>query len=82
VNQVELRVQNTGDFHFLSFETMHQVGAVKAKDVIARRQNQVAAQMLNAVGRTSIGSATHRLGLEHFLMRARERMNVQSTLAV
>src|SRR5277367_923593 len=64
VDLLDLPVQNAGKFHFLPLETMHQVGTIKAEDiraVRARRQNQIAPQMLNAVNGTSIRGPAHGL---------------------
>jgi|SRR5882672_5771974 len=77
-----LGIENAGDSHFLSLETVHQVGAIEPEYVIAGGQNQVAAHVFNAVHRASIRSPAHGLGLEHLLMRARKGVNIQGTLAV
>src|SRR5271165_6027313 len=82
MNLFELGIQNAGEFHFLSLETMYQVGAIEPEDVFSRRQDQIASQMFNAIHRTGIGGAAHGLGFEHLLMRAREGMNIQGALAV
>ena len=33
----ELGIQNAGDFHFLSFETVHQIGPIEPEDSLCRK---------------------------------------------
>jgi hypothetical protein len=51
VNLVELLVENARHHYALAFEAMHQIGAVEPEDVLtvfARRQDEIAAEMLDA----------------------------------
>jgi hypothetical protein len=40
VDLFDLGIQNAGDFHFLSLESMHQIVAIKPEDVCAGRQDE------------------------------------------
>jgi hypothetical protein len=77
-----LGIQNAGEFHFLSLETVHQIRPIEPEDILARKQNQVASHMLNAVNRAGIGGPTHGFGFEHLLMRPRQGVNIHRALAV
>src|SRR5579864_1730745 len=82
VNLVNFGIQNPGDHHSLSFEAVHLIGPVEAVNVVPGRQDEIPSQALDAINRAGIRGPAHRFRLEHFLMRARERVNVQGTLAV
>src|ERR1035437_4331524 len=82
MNLLELGVESAGDHHSPPFEAMHQIGPVEAVNLIPDRQDEIAAEMLDAIDGACIRRAAHRLRLEHFLMRPRERVHVQGALAV
>src|SRR2546425_12693923 len=79
---VELGIQNAQDLHLLAFETVHQIRTIEAIDVLPRRKDKIAAEMLDAIHSAGVGGTSHGLGLEHFLMRASQRVNVEGALAV
>ena len=66
----------------LAFWPAHGVLPVKAVNGFAGSKDEFAAQVLDAVERTGSGGAAHGLGLEHLLVRAGERVNVECALAV
>jgi hypothetical protein len=61
---------------------MHQIGPVEAVHIVPDRENQIAAEMLDTIYRAGVRRAAHRLRLEHLLVRAGERVNIQGALAV
>jgi len=73
------------DFHSLAFEAVNEVRAIEMVDissVFAGHEDQIAAEVLDAVLGAGGRSAAHRLGFEHLLMRAGQGMDVQGALAV
>jgi len=79
---VQLGIQCAIDDDFMSFESVHQVSAIEAIHIIAGREHKISAQVLDAIHRAGVGGPTHGFGLEHFLVRARQGMNVQRALTV
>jgi hypothetical protein len=76
VDLVEFGIKAPGDHHSLSFKAVHHIGPVEPVNIVPDRQDEIASQMLNAVDRAGIRGTAHRFRLEHFLMRARERVDV------
>src|SRR5437879_6897288 len=69
----ELGIQDASHLHLLAFKAMNKIRPVKAVNVLPCREDEIAAEIVDAIHSASIGRATHGLGLEHLLMRPRER---------
>jgi len=60
MNLIEFGVEDSGDHHPLPFEAMHQIGPVKAVHIFSGGEDEIAAQMLDAIYRASVRRAAHR----------------------
>jgi hypothetical protein len=53
VNLFEFVIECAGDRDSPSFIAVHQVSSIEAIDIVAHRQDEIAAQMLDAIHRPS-----------------------------